>query len=316
MAKYDVFISYSRKDSAIVKRIETDLANRGYSVWIDRDGIFSGDAFKKVLVDAISNSKLVLFISSKHSNSSEWTSKEIGIALSEKIKVLPVKIDDVRYNPEVRFDLINIDYISLFDESNSDCEYNRMLESINRIVHKSSQASDTSDKNNDEHLYDEAQNLKANGNISEHLRLLRELAEKGLLKAMINLGVHLLQSKDVKSENEGFGWINRACKTMSPESPYAGISYYNIGRCYECGIGTCADTDKAFYYYRQAATVGHPKAQYKLGDAYEADAFSEALIQGDTDNADYSEAISWYKKAAAQGNIPAKTRLEKLGVLL
>ena len=76
MAQYDVFISYSRKNSDIAHRIEKDLTSKGYSVWIDRDGIFSGDAFKRVLVKAICDSKMLLFLSSQFSNLSEYTAKE------------------------------------------------------------------------------------------------------------------------------------------------------------------------------------------------------------------------------------------------
>ncbi len=42
--KYDVFISYSRKDKKIVSKFITTLKNRGYRLWMDVDGIESGDA--------------------------------------------------------------------------------------------------------------------------------------------------------------------------------------------------------------------------------------------------------------------------------
>ena len=40
--KYDVFISYSRKDSEIVKKCADELGKAGYSVWMDKDGIRIG----------------------------------------------------------------------------------------------------------------------------------------------------------------------------------------------------------------------------------------------------------------------------------
>ena len=61
--KYDVFISYSRKDSEIVNRIVEILSAKGFCSWMDKDGIESGDAFKTVIVSAIENSGVFLFFS-------------------------------------------------------------------------------------------------------------------------------------------------------------------------------------------------------------------------------------------------------------
>ena len=53
--KYDVFISYSRKDTTIVDQFVKRLTEAGYRVWIDRDGIYSGDQFATNIVEAIEN---------------------------------------------------------------------------------------------------------------------------------------------------------------------------------------------------------------------------------------------------------------------
>ena len=58
---HDIFISYSRKDSEAVGRFVEKLTEEGYSVWIDKDGIESGDQFKLIIVKAIEDSKIVLF---------------------------------------------------------------------------------------------------------------------------------------------------------------------------------------------------------------------------------------------------------------
>ena len=51
--EHDIFISYSRKDTAIVDQFVDRLSEAGYRVWIDRDGIYSGDQFKAKIVRAI-----------------------------------------------------------------------------------------------------------------------------------------------------------------------------------------------------------------------------------------------------------------------
>lgn len=62
MTKYDIFISYSRKDTEKVNSVVALLENNGFNVWIDRDGIESGDAFTSVIVNAIENSEVFLFV--------------------------------------------------------------------------------------------------------------------------------------------------------------------------------------------------------------------------------------------------------------
>ena len=47
----------------------------------DKDGIYSGQEFIEIITGAIAESKMLIFISSKHSNESMWTAGEIFEAL-------------------------------------------------------------------------------------------------------------------------------------------------------------------------------------------------------------------------------------------
>lgn len=134
MATYDIFISYSRKDHQKVKQIATILQDRGYSVWIDIDGVESGEAFRGVIVNAIENSQIVLFFSSASSNSSSWTTKEISLAVDEKKYIIPIKLDTTKYNNSIRFDLIDLDYIDLTDNASYDISLSRLLKSIKNKI--------------------------------------------------------------------------------------------------------------------------------------------------------------------------------------
>lgn len=109
----DIFVSYSRKDSEIVHQVVTELEQEGFDIWIDRDGIESGDAFKHVIVKALNACKVVVFFASEASNSSPWTEKEIGIAVDNKLPIIPIRLDHSPYSDAVRFDLTNLDYIDL-----------------------------------------------------------------------------------------------------------------------------------------------------------------------------------------------------------
>lgn len=111
MIKYDVFISYSRKDKKTVIDFCEELSKAGISYWLDNHGISNGEEFKSVIVKAIEESAVFIFISSQSSNESQWTAKEIGIAVARNKHIIPLKLDNSPYNKSVEFDLINVDFV-------------------------------------------------------------------------------------------------------------------------------------------------------------------------------------------------------------
>lgn len=90
--KYDLFISYSRKDfeevSALIEKIKAALP--GISYWFDIDGIESGDEFEDKIISAIDNSSYVLFALSENSIGSQWTKDEVMYAKNTDKKIIPV----------------------------------------------------------------------------------------------------------------------------------------------------------------------------------------------------------------------------------
>jgi formylglycine-generating enzyme required for sulfatase activity len=128
--KHDIFVSYSRHDTNVVNEFVERLEREGFSVWIDRDGIESGDAFKKIILQAIKSSAVVLFFSSQHSNQSSWTAKEIGVAVKYQKTVIPILLDGSNFNEEVEFDLINLDFIDYQDTSLREMMMDRLVKSL------------------------------------------------------------------------------------------------------------------------------------------------------------------------------------------
>ena len=133
MMKYDIFVSYSRKDSGIVQSVVDRLKAEGYRCWMDVDGIESGDAFKRKIVVAIKNSKSLLFFSSKDSNQSQWTLKEINVAVELRKLIIPVRLDDTVYSDDILLDVSGLDFVSYYGE-NRERELERMLTALKSKV--------------------------------------------------------------------------------------------------------------------------------------------------------------------------------------
>ena len=80
--KYDVFISYSRKDTKIVDKICEAFDANGITYFIDRSDIVGGEEFVSVIRSAIEKSNFVLSLCSENSEKSRWVANELMYAES------------------------------------------------------------------------------------------------------------------------------------------------------------------------------------------------------------------------------------------
>lgn len=125
----EVFISYSRKDSDMVKAIYKQLQEAGIKCWLDEDGMYSGVSYKKVIVDAIKHVKAVLFMSSANSNESLNVVSELSLASKYGKKIIPVRLDMTPYSESIEYDIINHDYV-VYDNLRDEDSIKELLKKI------------------------------------------------------------------------------------------------------------------------------------------------------------------------------------------
>lgn len=139
--KYDVFISYSRRDYVdenynvipgnAIAEIQNVFDENGITYWFDKDGIYSGQEFIEIITGAIAESKMLIFISSKHSNESIWTAGEIFEALDGEKAIIPAKIDNCQYNKKFKLLIRPLDYIDY--QENPQNALKDLLRAINKV---------------------------------------------------------------------------------------------------------------------------------------------------------------------------------------
>lgn len=112
--KYDVFISYSRKDAIIVEQICSLFKQNDISYWIDKQAIYAGGEFLGDIAQAIRECKITLFISSSHSNNSIYTAKEVAMAFNEGKYIIPYKIDTSTFNKNLELVLCDLNWVEAF----------------------------------------------------------------------------------------------------------------------------------------------------------------------------------------------------------
>ncbi len=107
--KHYVFVSFSFKDQKVSEYVVNQLSNK-YNIpcWICTSEILAGEHYKSVIVDAIEVSKIVLFIQSENSISSDQVPKEIAVALDHGKTVIPFVIDEAELIGDLEYDLLAV----------------------------------------------------------------------------------------------------------------------------------------------------------------------------------------------------------------
>ncbi|GES72661.1 kinase-like domain-containing protein [Rhizophagus clarus] len=159
----------------------------------------------------------------------------------------------------------------------------------------------------------------------EAFELFKKLAKKGNKFAQIKLGTLYEKEKKFK---EAIYWYNEASENE--------IALYNLGRCYEYGMGVDKNDKLAFEYYQKSAEQGHIDGKFRLGNCFdkgigtqinkikafelykevagEGNKFAQNILgyfyeKGEGTKKNVKEAIFWYRKAADNGNEIAQYNL-------
>jgi hypothetical protein len=99
--RYDVFLSYSRSDSAVVDPFVAALRERGYGVFLDTKSIPVGDPWKRRLGEAIRASRVCILCWSADARLSEYVSFEYSRAEGLGKPVLPWLLDATPLPPMI-----------------------------------------------------------------------------------------------------------------------------------------------------------------------------------------------------------------------
>lgn len=117
--KYDVFISHSSEDNAVVKQITADFRNEGVKYWVDAEQINYGSVIEQI-ENGLQNSKHILVCVSSHLGKSNWCRAEYGVVLHKYFskatnkRVIPLTLDNSTDDdiPLLLYDLKRVNYLN------------------------------------------------------------------------------------------------------------------------------------------------------------------------------------------------------------
>ncbi len=109
---HHIFLSYSRKDSAIMQRVRDDLRAAELSVWTD-EGIEPGThSWKQTIQDAIDNASCLVVILSPDAKKSEWVGRELDYANTQGVPIFPL-LASGNEAKSVPFSLIGAQFVDI-----------------------------------------------------------------------------------------------------------------------------------------------------------------------------------------------------------
>lgn len=112
---FDVFLSHSSKDNAVVRDIAERLSKNGLRVWFDEWEIKPGDHIPAKIEDGLEHSHVLVLCMSANAFSSDWATLEAGTfrfrdPLNKERRFIPLRLDDA----PIKSSLAQFRYIDWF----------------------------------------------------------------------------------------------------------------------------------------------------------------------------------------------------------
>ena len=95
--KHQIFLSYAFQDKPWVSAFVDSLKKQGVSVWFDVQEISIGARFQELIEKALRESNVMVVILSVNSVKSPWIFFELGAAVADNKRIIPVVIDDIAH---------------------------------------------------------------------------------------------------------------------------------------------------------------------------------------------------------------------------
>jgi TIR domain-containing protein len=110
--QHHVFLSYSRKDAAMMSRVCADLRAAELTVWTDEELTPGTPSWKRAIEQAIENAACVVVLLSPDAKDSQWIERELDYASARSLPIFPVLTrGDER--DAIPFSLINVEWANV-----------------------------------------------------------------------------------------------------------------------------------------------------------------------------------------------------------
>ncbi len=108
------FVSYSRKDTEVVRAVASELTKRNIAIWMDSTSLNVGENWADTIFRSLEQAAGLIIFLSAASLESPWVLHELQAALKRQARIFPVLLEQVK----LPVGLANIQYVDLRDPEN------------------------------------------------------------------------------------------------------------------------------------------------------------------------------------------------------
>lgn len=293
---YDVFICYSRRDSSIADEICKVFDAQGIKYYIDRK-MQIGSEFTDHLADAISASRMFLFLVSENSTSSFYVKCELHYA-NKRIShnfILPYLIDSKPVPPGIDLMLSPLNQLNIYEHP----IHSDLIDHIKNLLETDFvDGKDTAGMPFPMEFAMQGMRSFSENRFEEAFIDFTIAAEQGHIQSQYQLGVcYEMGHGAPRNMTMAARNYRKAAENGHPEAQA------KLARLLFDGYYIPCDYGEAVRFFKLAAEKGNREAQAGLAQCYESGRGVAQSIK----NARY-----WYSAAALQGDADAMRKLRTL----
>ena len=313
----DIFISYSRKDFDKVKVIKEELEQvTGAECWMDMDGIsYDSSDFADVIVKAIDDAPVFIFMLSEHSQKSRIAIGEITLAQKKNKHIFIVNIDKCEMSD--KFTILYSQH-NLCDYSNNNQKeklFNEICTWLGREIpsKKENQVKIANLFDSQDTLLQFGEQLYENQNYVEAYNVFNSLSQSRNIKAMYYEGLMLLKGIGTNPDI-----VKGEQRLLEAANCHYIDAQYDLGCIYEKGLyGIPQDLDNSLYWYKIAADQGHTHSIMAVKRLTRVPYSEETLVLYNEGkellkDGKYSEAMKCFIEASKHEHTPSMREIASM----
>jgi len=135
-AAHDVFISYAASDKAVADAVCAALESEHIRCWIAPRDVLPGLSFAQALVNAIHAARVFVLVFSSATNRSQQVERELDRAVSARLSILPLRVEDVLPRESIEYYLAGQHWLDAFTPPLDD-HLGRLAEAITALLQRS-----------------------------------------------------------------------------------------------------------------------------------------------------------------------------------